>query len=83
MDPKLAILFLLIGTIIGLSHYEDENVVERKRQVDGRSWLNVTGFLRCGNWGRRLETYNQRHSSRGSAKANPSLVSLDGPPRPV
>jgi hypothetical protein len=38
MDPKLTMLFLLIGTIIGLSHYGDENVAERKRQLDGRSW---------------------------------------------
>ena len=38
MDPKLTMLFLLIGTIIGLSHYGDENMVERKRQLDGRSW---------------------------------------------
>jgi hypothetical protein len=81
MDPKLTMLFLLIGTIIGLSHYDDEYVVERKRQLDGRSWRNVTGFLR--DWGRRSETYNQRHSSRGSAKADPSLVRLDGTPRPV
>jgi hypothetical protein len=32
MDPKLTMLFLLVGTIIGLSHYNDENVAERKRQ---------------------------------------------------
>ena len=38
MDPKLTMLFLLIGTIIGLSHYDDENAAERKHQLDGGSW---------------------------------------------
>lgn len=80
MDPKLTIFFLLIGTIIGLSHYDDGNVVESKRQLDGRNWYNVAGFLRSGDWGRGWEAYNQSHSSRVGAKANRSLVSLDGAP---
>jgi hypothetical protein len=35
MDPKLTILFCLIGTIIGLSHLSGENLTKLKRQIDG------------------------------------------------
>jgi hypothetical protein len=31
MDAKLAMLFVLIGTIIGLSHLGDENLAKLKR----------------------------------------------------
>ena len=33
MDPKLTILFLLIGSIIGLSHLGDENLARMRRQL--------------------------------------------------
>ncbi len=33
MDPKLTILFLLIGSIIGLSHLNDDNLARMRRQV--------------------------------------------------
>jgi hypothetical protein len=37
MDPKLTILFCLIGTIIGLSHFGGEEPTKLKRQIDGTS----------------------------------------------
>ena len=37
MDPKLTILFCLIGTIIGLSHFSGEESTKLKRQADGTS----------------------------------------------
>jgi hypothetical protein len=36
MDPKLTMLFMLIGTIITLSHVGDENLANIKRH-----WRNV------------------------------------------
>ena len=33
MDPKLTILFLLIGSIIGLSHLNDDNLARMRRQL--------------------------------------------------
>ncbi len=38
MDPKLTLLFLLIGGIIGLSHLTDENVDRVRRQLVIRRW---------------------------------------------
>jgi hypothetical protein len=38
MDPKLTILFLLIGCVIGLSHLSEENLGRMRRQLVGRSW---------------------------------------------
>ncbi len=38
MDPKLAILFLLISGVIGLSHLNDENLVRLRRQLVIRRW---------------------------------------------
>ncbi len=38
MDPKLAILFLLIGSVIGLSHLNDENLARLRRQFVVRRW---------------------------------------------
>ena len=32
MDPKLTILFMLIGTIISLSYFGDENLAKTKRR---------------------------------------------------
>jgi hypothetical protein len=37
MDPKLTILFCLIGTIIGLSHFGGEQPNKLKRQSDRTS----------------------------------------------
>lgn len=38
MDPKLAILFLLISSIIGLSHLNDENLGRVRRQLITWRW---------------------------------------------
>jgi len=48
MDPKLTILFMLIGTTISLSHLGDENLAKIKH-----SWGNVISALLPMN-GRRL-----------------------------
>jgi hypothetical protein len=37
MDPKLTILFCLIGTIIGLSHFGGDEPTKLKRQTHGTS----------------------------------------------
>jgi hypothetical protein len=37
MEPKLTILFCLIGTIIGLSHLSGEDSTKLKRQPDQTS----------------------------------------------
>jgi hypothetical protein len=41
MDPKLTLLFLLIGTIIGLSHINYEDLTQLKRGRNGQRWLGV------------------------------------------
>jgi len=38
MDPKLAILFLLISSVIGLSHLNDDNLDRMRRQLVVRRW---------------------------------------------
>jgi len=38
MDPKITMLFMLVGIIVGLSHLGDENLAKIKRQFDGRRW---------------------------------------------
>ena len=38
MDPKLVILFLLISSVIGLSHLSDENLDRMRRQLVIRRW---------------------------------------------
>jgi hypothetical protein len=38
MDPKLALLFLLISGIIGLSHLNDENLGRMRSQFVIRRW---------------------------------------------
>lgn len=38
MDPKIALLFLLIGSVIGLSHLSDENLGRVRRQLANRRW---------------------------------------------
>jgi len=41
MDPKLTILFLLIGCVIGLSHLNEENLGRMRRQIAGRTWRDL------------------------------------------
>jgi hypothetical protein len=38
MDPKIALLFLLISTVIGLSHLGNEKFDRVRRQLAGRRW---------------------------------------------
>jgi hypothetical protein len=38
MDPKLTMLLLLIGTIIGLSHLSEDRLGYVRRQIAGRRW---------------------------------------------
>jgi len=46
MDPKLAILFLLIGCVIGLSHLNEENLGRMRRQFVDRSWREFVPLRR-------------------------------------
>ena len=41
MDPKLTMFFLLIGTIIGLSHLGSETLIKMKSEFDGRRWRDI------------------------------------------
>jgi hypothetical protein len=38
MGPKLTLLFLLIGTVVGLSHLSDESLSRMRRQLIDRRW---------------------------------------------
>jgi len=38
MDPKIALLFMLIGSVIGLSHLSDESLGRLRRQFAARRW---------------------------------------------
>jgi hypothetical protein len=38
MDPKLTILFLLISSVIGLSHLNDDNLDRMRRQLVSWRW---------------------------------------------
>ena len=38
MDPKLAILALLIGSIVGLSHLDDDILARMRRRFVDRRW---------------------------------------------
>jgi hypothetical protein len=46
MDPKLTILFLLIGCVIGLSHLNEENLGRMRRQIANRSWREFVPLRR-------------------------------------
>ena len=46
MDPKLAILFLLIGCVIGLSHLNEENLGRMRRQIVDRRWREFVPLRR-------------------------------------
>jgi hypothetical protein len=38
MDPKITILFLLIGAVIGLSHLSEESLGRMRRQLLNWRW---------------------------------------------
>ena len=38
MDPKITLLFMLIGSVIGLSRLNDTNLDRVRRQFVGRQW---------------------------------------------
>ncbi|MGB6586079.1 MAG: hypothetical protein WBE93_08985, partial [Pseudolabrys sp.] len=38
MDPKIALLFILIGCVIGLSHLSDESLGRVRRQLAAGRW---------------------------------------------
>jgi hypothetical protein len=40
MDPKLTLLFLLIGGVIGLSYLSDEILGRIRRQLTATRWRN-------------------------------------------
>ncbi len=46
MDPKLTILFLLISTVIVLSHLSDENLGRMRRQFVNRRWREFVPLKR-------------------------------------
>jgi hypothetical protein len=46
MDPKLTVLFLLIGTIIGLSRLNYGNLTKMKRGFDGQRWRGTVSRRR-------------------------------------
>ena len=41
MDPKLTILFLLIGAVIALSNLSDEKLARMRRQFAARRWREL------------------------------------------
>ena len=41
MDPKLAILFMLIGTVIGLSHLGEANLIRMRRHLIRLRWRDI------------------------------------------
>jgi hypothetical protein len=41
MDPKIAILFLLIGTIVGLSHLGQGGLARTPRLFARRRWREI------------------------------------------
>ncbi len=38
MDPKLTLLFMLIGAVVVLSHLTDENLTRMRLQLVDRRW---------------------------------------------
>ena len=38
MDPKITLLFMLIGSVIGLSRLRDVNLDRVRRQLADRQW---------------------------------------------
>lgn len=41
MDPKIALLFLLIATVIGLSHLSEDSLSRVRRQFSERRWREI------------------------------------------
>jgi len=41
MDPKLALLFLLISSIVGLSHLDEDRWARVRRQFVNRRWREI------------------------------------------
>jgi hypothetical protein len=46
MDPKLTILFLLIGCVVGLSHLNEENLGRMRRQFVASRWRQFVPMRR-------------------------------------
>ena len=46
MDPKLTMLFVLIGAVIVLSHLTDDNLTRVRRQLIDRRWRNFVRISR-------------------------------------
>jgi hypothetical protein len=46
MDPKLTILFLLIGCVVGLSHLSEENMGRMRRQLVSGRWREFVPLRR-------------------------------------
>ena len=41
MDPKITLLFMLIGSVIGLSRLSDVNLERVRRQLADRQWREL------------------------------------------
>ena len=41
MEPKIALLFLLIASVIGLSHLNDDVVGRMRRQIGEGRWREI------------------------------------------
>lgn len=46
MDPKLTILFILIGAIIGLSTFDTQKLARMRRQLALRRWRQLVPVRR-------------------------------------
>jgi hypothetical protein len=46
MDPKLTLLFVLIGAVVALSHLTDDNLTRMRRQLADRRWRNFVRISR-------------------------------------
>jgi hypothetical protein len=46
MDPKLTMLFVLIGAVVVLSHLTDDNLTRMRRQLIDRRWRNFVRISR-------------------------------------
>jgi hypothetical protein len=46
MDPKLTILFMLIGAVIVLSHLTEENLGRMRRHLADRQWREFVPLWR-------------------------------------
>jgi hypothetical protein len=41
MEPKIALLFLLIASVVGLSHLNDDVLGRMRRQLGERRWREI------------------------------------------